>query len=88
MYTKWTQHLKDPEEKQRFENSIRSAAPVLEQLQVFLKEEELALNRSETDIRVFDQPNWAERQAFKNGYRSCLGILQKLVDLDQQKDSK
>ena len=87
MYTKWTQHLKDPEEKLRFEQHIRSASSVIERLQTLLKEEEQALDRSEADIRAFDLPNWAERQAFKNGYRSCLGVLIKLIDLDQQKDN-
>lgn len=87
MYTKWTQHLKDPEEKERFVNSILGSKIVLRRLQDLLKEEEQSLDRSETDIRIFDQPNWAERQAFKNGYRSCLGVLQKLIDLDHQKDN-
>ena len=87
MYTKWTQHLKDPEEKERFVNSILGSKIVLRRLQDLLKEEEQSLDRSETDIRVFDQPNWAERQAFKNGYRSCLGVLQKLIDLDHQRDN-
>ena len=88
MFTKWTQHLKDPEERLRFESTVRSSSLVLERLQALLKEEEQSLDRSETDIRVFDQPNWAERQAFKNGYRSCLGVLNKLIDLDHQKDTK
>lgn len=87
MYTKWTQHLKDSEEKERFVNSILGSKIVLRRLQDLLKEEEQSLDRSETDIRVFDQPNWAERQAFKNGYRSCLGVLQKLIDLDHQRDN-
>lgn len=87
MYTKWTQHLKDPEEKERFVNSILGSKIVLRRLQDLLKEEEQSLDRSETDIRVFDQPNWAERQAFKNGYRSCLGVLNKLIDLDHQRDN-
>lgn len=87
MYTKWTQHLKDPEDKERFVNSILGSKIVLRRLQDLLKEEEQSLDRSETDIRVFDQPNWAERQAFKNGYRSCLGVLNKLIDLDHQRDN-
>ena len=87
MYTKWTQHLKDPEERLRFEQGIRSSSTILARLQTLLKEEEEALDRSEADIRAFDLPNWAERQAFKNGYRSCLGVLNKLIDLDHQKDS-
>lgn len=85
MYTKWTQHLKDPEEKTRFENQVLNSKTVLERLLQILNEEEQALDRSELDIKAFDQPGWAYRQAFKNGYRSCLGVLKKLIDLDQQK---
>lgn len=85
MYTKWTKHLKDLEEKERLINSIHSSKVVFERLQTLLKEEEQSLDRSETDIRVFDQSHWAERQAFKNGYRSCLGVLNKLIDLDHQR---
>jgi hypothetical protein len=85
MYTKWTQHLKDEEEKARFENTILSSKKVLDRLIQILDEEEQALDRSELDIKSFDHPGWAYKQAFKNGYRSSLGVLKKLIDLDQQK---
>lgn len=84
MYTKWTQHISDPEQKSRFENTIISSRPVLDRLKELLKEEERGLDRSEIDIKTFDQPNWEFRQAYKNGYRSSLNILMKLIDLDQQ----
>lgn len=85
MYSSWTKNLKDPEEIQRFQNTIQSAKPVLDRLIELVNEEEKALDRSETDIRVFDLPNWAERQAFKNGCRSYMQTIKKLIDLDQQR---
>lgn len=88
MYTKWTQHLSDPEDKKRFENDIISAKPVLERITSLLNEEEQALDRSEMDIRTYDLANWSERQAHKNGFRSCLYMVKKLIDLDQQKVEK
>ena len=32
MYTKWTSNLRDPEMKERFQNQVLSAKPVLERL--------------------------------------------------------
>lgn len=86
MITAWTKHLQSEEEKQRFISKILSSKEVLDRLNTLLIEEEKQLNVSETSIKDFDQPNWENRQAFKNGYRSCLGVLRRLVDLDQQKD--
>lgn len=85
MITAWTKHLND-EEKQRFENKILSAKEVLDRLTVLISEEEKQLSLSETSIKDFDLPNWEYRQAFKNGYRSCLNVMRRLVDLDQQKN--
>lgn len=81
----WTKHLKDPEEKQKFEKDLIHSQNVLHRLLQLLDEEENSLNRSETDIKTFDSPNWAYLQAYKNGYRACLKIIKKLVDLDQEK---
>lgn len=85
MYTTWTKHLPTPAEKEGFEKSIKSAKPVLDVLKTILKEQEDLIDRSESDIKVFDQPNWEFRQAFKNGQRSALRSLYTLVDLDHQK---
>lgn len=86
MYSTWTKNIQDPEEKANFERTVQSARPVLRRLTEMLEEEERALDRSEVDIKTFDLPNWAHRQAYKNGYRASLGIQKKLINLDQQKD--
>lgn len=88
MYYAWTKHIKDLNEKSKFESQIYSSREVLNRLREILKDEELALDRSETDIKVFDSPNWAYKQAYKNGYRSCLEVMDRLVDLDQQTPPK
>lgn len=84
MYVEWTRHIKDPEAKSNFERQIKSAKPVLDHLITILKEKEVAIDRSEMSITVYDTPNWSERQAHKNGNRESLAFLSKLVDLDQQ----
>lgn len=85
MYVEWTKHIKDPDDKSNFEQQILSAKPVLQRLKQILEEKESSIDRSETSILVYDTPNWAERQAHKNGNRESILFLKKLVDLDQQK---
>lgn len=86
MLVAWTKHLKDIQEKEEFQSQIIGAKPVLDRLKQILTEEEAQIDRSEMDIKIFDQPNWAERQAYKNGCRAMLSILKRLVDLDQQRN--
>jgi len=84
VYTKWTSHLSDPEEKQRFENQIISAKPVLERLAQLITEDEGNLDKVELGVKQFEVPNWDYRQAYYNGSRASLHSIKKLIDLDQQ----
>jgi len=88
MISAWTQHLPTNEEKVRFASSVQSAKPVLDRIKAILLQDELALDRSETDIKTFDSPNWSHKQAYKNGYRKAIQMITTLVDLDQQQLSK
>ena len=81
MLLRWTQNISDPEQKAAFESSIVSAKPVLDRLVVMLDEDAAALDRSETDIAVFDIPNWAYLQAFKNGQRASIANLRRMADI-------
>lgn len=84
MYTKWTSHISDLEEKIRFQAQINSAKPVLERLLQLLQENEEVLDKIDISAKQFDSPNWAYRQAFNNGGRAAFVAIKKLVDLDQQ----
>lgn len=83
MLTIWTQDIKDTEEKEAFTNHIRNSKAVLDKIVGILIAEQNALDRSETDMKSFDQPNWEYRQAYKNGYRACLTKITSLVDIDK-----
>jgi hypothetical protein len=85
MFVDWTKHLKTPEEKSRFENQVQSAKPVLDRLIQLIKEKTDSLDLSETREEQFDNPNWAHKQAYKNGLRSATQGFTKLIDLDQQR---
>lgn len=84
MLAPWTRHIKDPSEKEDFENSIRGAQRVLERLKTLLDEEEKALDQTELDAKAYDNPSWAYKQAFKNGLRKGISIIKPLLDLDKE----
>lgn len=85
MLTRWTDNIKDPAEKAAFESSVKSAKPILARLTQIIKDQEDALDRSESDVAAFDTPNWAYLQAYKNGQRSTYRTAKALlnIDLDQ-----
>lgn len=84
MLIDWTKHISDPETKSRFEAQILNAKPVLDRLRQILMEKEDTIDRTERNIGVYNTPNWAERQAHKNGNREMIWFLKTLADLDQQ----
>jgi hypothetical protein len=84
MYDLWTRHLSSEKEKEDFRKIVQGSKPVLKRVKELLDQEEKALDQTELDPKAFDTPNWAYKQAFKNGFRKGLNITQKLVDLDQQ----
>lgn len=88
MLMDWTKNLKEQAEKEEFENYLRSCKRVFTRLEQLLDERKASLDRSETDIKSFDLPNWDHRQAYKNGFRACLDVVQKLIDLDKRTQEK
>lgn len=84
MFTKWTEHLKDPQEQEQFRNRLRAAKPILERLSEVLKQEQENTARSELNPKVYDIANWAYLQADMNGYKRAIAFIHKLIDLDQQ----
>lgn len=84
MLSAWTKHLKDPEEIKRFKNNVQGSKTTLDRLKQLLDEEIDRLDRSETDIKSYDIPNWDYRQAHKNGFRQYHQIITKLINLDQK----
>lgn len=87
MISAWTQHLKDPEEKQQFSQQVLSAKYVLARLEQILAGNEASIERSETDISSYDSPSWAYQQAHKNGYRACLAKIKAIINLDHKEQN-
>lgn len=80
----WTKHLEDLNEKAEFEKTVLGSKRVLNRLKDILNEQEEALNINEVSPKNYEIPNWDYKQAHSNGYRQCLNVLKKLIDLDQQ----
>lgn len=87
MYTLWTDHIKDTDEKERFVNQIISAKPVLRHLITLIEKDEKALDNVERNVKQFEDPNWSHKQAFYNGSRSVYYTIKKIIDIDDQKRS-
>ena len=85
MQVDWTKHLKTPEERERFKNSVLSARPVLERLEDLLSEYQASANKSVENISSYESPSWAYRAADQNGFNRALSTIKALINLDQQK---
>lgn len=86
MDIRWTSHLADQAEKERFANYVWTNKPVLKRLKELLEEKETAIDNDERSISSYENQNWAYRQAHRNGSREMIRFLKTLVDLDQQKE--
>ena len=83
MIADWTKSLKTEQEKEEFRR-ILITSTIIKRLQEMLLEYEASLDRAEISELSFDKPNWAYRQAYKNGYRACLTKMKELVNLDNR----
>lgn len=84
MYSAWTKHIKDPEEKKKFEHSVLASKHILDHIKTILDDMEKGLTQDEFKKEHYEKPSWAFRQAHDNGYRHCLKMVKTLIDLDKQ----
>jgi hypothetical protein len=62
-----------------FEEAVRNSVTALGRLYELLDEWEEELNRAETKLADFESPNWAVKQAYRNGDRSRIRKLRDLL---------
>lgn len=82
MKTAWFKGVKTDEEKTKREASVRASSHILDLIKDLMDEDERSLSNSEIASKVYDNPNWAYRQADVNGYRRCLKVYKELFNLD------
>lgn len=78
----WTKGI-SPEKKADFEAAVRNSVTALGRLYDLCDEWEAELNSKETKISDYDTPNWAVRQAHRNGDRSRIRKLRELLSFLQ-----
>jgi hypothetical protein len=86
LYRDWTSHIENEQDKKDFSNDVYRASRVLSRLSAMLNLREAAVEKSELTVKDFEDPNWAYKQAFRNGVRSGLSIAKNYIDLDKQKE--
>ena len=84
MKTIWTQHLKDEEDKTRYEKSLKNSKWILEDLNKILSKLGTEFHKASISPKQYDLRNWDYRQAHSNGYLQCLSQIQDLINLDQK----
>jgi hypothetical protein len=76
--TEWIKTV--PQDKREgFEEAVRNSVTALGRLYDLLDEWEEELNRQETKLADFESPNWAVKQAYRNGDRSRIRKLRDLL---------
>ncbi len=84
MIRDWTKHLKTEEEQKKFESSLRSSRFVLERLEEILRERLDNVEATELKIDEYDNASWSSKQAHRNGQRSELKQILRLINLDNR----
>jgi hypothetical protein len=80
IHIKWVNHLRDPDEREKFKQALRSSAFVFRILKDIIEQEKRSINASELNPNDFESPAWAQKQAFRNGERRGLQIVEELLD--------
>lgn len=84
MIPDWINHLKDPEERNRFKKYVYGCRSLLERQTAILDRMESELDSQESDPSQYESPSWAALQADRNGFRRALRKIKKLNNLDQK----
>lgn len=76
----WISHLKDKDDREAFKKRLLSCSDVFERLEAILVDK---LNSLEPDIKDYDSPSWAYRQAHINGMKEVLFDLIDILPLTE-----
>lgn len=79
IYSQWFTECKTEEEKQDLEKTLKNATYIFRKLYQIIHREEQELLASQFTMDDFNTPNWAEKQAFRNGELSRCRKLKKLL---------
>lgn len=84
MHIEWTNHLKDPIEKEQFKGSYHGSKTVLDRLAQMLEGKIASIESSTDGMKQYQSPNWAYETAHKNGLVSAYNAVKELVTVRDQ----
>lgn len=76
----WTAGM-SPEQKEKFLLTLRNNSVLIDRINTILDQWDAEVSKSEFTIKDFSEPNWANKQAFRNGDRSRIKKLKDLFSL-------
>lgn len=77
----WTSHFNsDGPAKEKFEQAIKASTTMKKRLTEILHKKINEIDSRECSEKDFEDPNWAEKQAFRNGRKTELKRLIQLLD--------
>lgn len=80
MKSQWHSHLSNKDDKEKFKLYLQSNKDLFRRLDTILDkitEEELS---GSIGLEDFDKPNWAEKQAYRNGKLAALKNIKTLLE--------
>lgn len=80
----WVKNLKTQEEKDKFEQIVRSSVTALSRLYDLLEEQERDLYNQEATLDDFTSVDWAYKQAFRNGLKANIKNLKQLLQFTKE----
>ena len=76
----WTKHIKDVEERTRFESNLRNNTLLLGRLRDILQDKLDSLDKEEVSSEDYDSPSWAFKQANRLGRKAEIKSLMDLLE--------
>lgn len=82
MITAWTKDCKTEEDKQQRIESIQRAQWLIDLINSLVDSNMASQEATEISPKVYENANWAYRQAHLNGYKQALTDFKKLLTTD------
>jgi hypothetical protein len=72
MPIRWSQHLQDDEEREKFKQTVKASQTALRRLVELLFQDLNSMTATEYTLDDFEDPAWGHKQAFRNGYKKAM----------------
>jgi len=76
----WTKNISSDKEKEELIKTLKASTTMRENLLRILNERETTLIKRNYTEDDFNEPNWSEKQAFRNGQLSMINHIKNLLN--------